>query len=594
MFRSSFVFFGRQAKPKPTLSPVARHTRPFRKLDVCVLASDYADTGSPTASVDGPADSCTPEVWVKRHKNRYNFHHVLIDKRTAYSKVRELATSKKFDVFYNLCDGAKDEARAGVDVIKALEEFNCAYTGASSRGFEPSKIDMKMVLATTDVKYPAFVALYPGDSIPQRCKHLRFPVIVKHKSGYASVGITAKSKCNNMKELREQANIHIAEFKHALVEEFITGREGTVFVCADPASPSGIKVFPPIMMDLGGPGDFAHFDNKWVLNAFQDADTKPKGLPDDDPAMGRIHNMARVAFSQILHGVGYGRCDFRICDRTGDPYFLEINPNCGMLYPPSTGGCYADVMVDLDKDWDHDDFITNQIQCAIRHQQSREPWVQVAYNHVNGKWTGQATRQVPPNTRLFPDSTKIIPLSVKAIYDINSYSAFEAAQGKIVGGPQAAGKKTASGAPAAFNGKVGCLVYRMDGVADTVIPLQHSCEPNLAIENGPTLSIVSKTTIKKNQFLSIDYSTLRDPSMPTFVCNCGAKNCNGRIEAQHLAVREHLPVPKVAVPAPEPALRGKATQGPTLTPPSAPTPSPASPTDRKSDSAKSSDAQVKM
>lgn len=35
----------------------------------------------------------------------------------------------------------------------------------------------------------------------------------------------------------------------------------------------------------------------------------------------------------LLAGVSYGRCDFRICAKTGVLNFLEINPNCGIFYP---------------------------------------------------------------------------------------------------------------------------------------------------------------------------------------------------------------------------------------------------------------------
>ena len=507
----------RSAKP-PRATRASR-----RKIDVCVVWSSYEGSESPTASVDSDGETCSPAHWVQRHKNRYRFHHFPLTKAGSYSKVRELASSKKYDCFYNLCDGAKDESRAGAEVIKTFESFNQAYTGADYRGFEPSKTDMKMALGSTSVKYPNFVPLHRGDSVSKLCRHLRFPVIVKHISGYASVGITAKSKCNNMKQLREQCKKNIEAYNHALVEEFITGREGTVFVCADRNSSDGVKVFPPIMMDLGSGDEFAHFDNKWVTNNFTDENTKPKGLDPKDPAYGPIKEMAKAAFKLILHGVGYGRCDFRIDDRTGEPYFLEINPNCGMLYPPKTGGCYADVAVELDEDWDHDTFISTQIELAIDQRRAREPWVNITYN-AQGQWTAQATRNIVTGTRLFPDSTKIIPVTAKALFDVNKVP------------------KAKLGQPTPlYEGKVNCAIYRSDGIDDTIIPLAHSCEPNMAIENGPTVSVVARKPIKKGTFLTIDFSTLRDPAMPNFTCTCGSKNCAGVIKAQSVAVRQREP-----------------------------------------------------
>lgn len=42
----------------------------------------------------------------------------------------------------------------------------------------------------------------------------------------------------------------------------------------------------------------------------------------------------------------YGRCDFRV-DERGEVYLLEINPNCGVLYPPGLHGS-ADYILSLD------------------------------------------------------------------------------------------------------------------------------------------------------------------------------------------------------------------------------------------------------
>ena len=41
-----------------------------------------------------------------------------------------------------------------------------------------------------------------------------------------------------------------------------------------------------------------------------------------------------------------GRCDLRV-DKTGTPYMLEINANCGIYYPPADYGS-ADICLSLD------------------------------------------------------------------------------------------------------------------------------------------------------------------------------------------------------------------------------------------------------
>jgi len=53
-------------------------------------------------------------------------------------------------------------------------------------------------------------------------------------------------------------------------------------------------------------------------------------IPRDDPVNDKIRNMCKKAFKTMMNGVGYGRIDVRI-DKNNEPYFLEINPNCGLF-----------------------------------------------------------------------------------------------------------------------------------------------------------------------------------------------------------------------------------------------------------------------
>ena len=48
-------------------------------------------------------------------------------------------------------------------------------------------------------------------------------------------------------------------------------------------------------------------------------------------------NILDSTFFKELGGNGYARCDYRM-DANGDIYMLEINPNCGIFYPPHEPG----------------------------------------------------------------------------------------------------------------------------------------------------------------------------------------------------------------------------------------------------------------
>jgi len=60
-------------------------------------------------------------------------------------------------------------------------------------------------------------------------------------------------------------------------------------------------------------------------------------FPIDDPALDvRLRDIS-ARFFVALKGASFGRCDLRV-DRSGTPFMLEINPNCGVYYPPDDPG----------------------------------------------------------------------------------------------------------------------------------------------------------------------------------------------------------------------------------------------------------------
>jgi D-alanine-D-alanine ligase len=67
-----------------------------------------------------------------------------------------------------------------------------------------------------------------------------------------------------------------------------------------------------------------------------------------------------------LGGNGYARCDYRM-DAKGDIYMLEINPNCGIFYPPHEPGS-ADFSLMNDKNINHTKFM----KLIIRSGQKRQ------------------------------------------------------------------------------------------------------------------------------------------------------------------------------------------------------------------------------
>jgi hypothetical protein len=125
----------------------------------------------------------------------------------AVKRVIELSRNG-YDLFFNLCDGAWDEDRPGIDVVLALERLGAAVhrrdlgvLRALARG------DEARVPRLGRSTRPATSSLPTGRDLERAADTLRFPLIAKHPSSYASVGLTRESRAETADALFEQARI---------------------------------------------------------------------------------------------------------------------------------------------------------------------------------------------------------------------------------------------------------------------------------------------------------------------------------------------------------------------------------------------------
>ena len=100
-----------------------------------------------------PDSACDPSPWLQDHA----LERHLVHKSSAVRQVRDLVKRGNFDVFINLCDGAWDEDRAGIEVVQTLERLGAAFTGANSAFFEPTRAAMKLVCHQFGIATPNFM-----------------------------------------------------------------------------------------------------------------------------------------------------------------------------------------------------------------------------------------------------------------------------------------------------------------------------------------------------------------------------------------------------------------------------------------------------
>ena len=136
-------------------------------MKICILDPSYENSNSPMKDFDPLSD-------VVRHLEGHDCETVYIDKIKAVRQVVDLSR-RGFDVFINLCDGAWDEDRPGIEVVQTLERMKLPFTGATSNFYEPSREMMKRVCHFWGIKAPAYVLARDDANIDVAAGRFGFP-----------------------------------------------------------------------------------------------------------------------------------------------------------------------------------------------------------------------------------------------------------------------------------------------------------------------------------------------------------------------------------------------------------------------------------
>ncbi|MBM43462.1 MAG: D-alanine--D-alanine ligase [Phycisphaerae bacterium] len=302
-------------------------------MRICLLTTQDLDA-VPFADDDWP---CDPRPFMPEAE-----WHVatLVGKVNSVKQVEELIDSGRFDIFFNLCDGAADQDIPGIEVIQKLEERGVPFAGATSECYEPTRVEMKEACRRQGIATPDYVVARTKKDVERAAKTLNFPLFVKHYSSYASVDISRRSCVKSPAGLRIQARKIMSRHGAALIEEYIDGIECTVLVAENPEDPLKPITYTPAQYRFPEGEHFKHSDLKWVeyegLSSF----------PVEDPVLAERLRDECARFFVELNAASFGRCDLRV-DSEGTPYMLEINANCGIYYPPADYGS-ADICLALD------------------------------------------------------------------------------------------------------------------------------------------------------------------------------------------------------------------------------------------------------
>jgi len=234
----------------------------------------------------------------------------------------------KPDVVFNLVELFKDQPRLEMSFTGILELLGIAYTGAPpmALGTCQNKTLTKRILSSLSIRTPRYKIIKTMDRSFRL--GLRYPLIVKPALEDASVGIDDDAIVYNVDALKKRVEYVFRTFnQHALVEEFILGRELNVAVFGD----KDPKVLPISEIDFSRMPYNLHpivsFQAKW--DPQHEAYHKtipicPAQLPN------KIREEAESMALQCFKTMGcrdYARVDMRLSKEDNKLYVLEVNPN---------------------------------------------------------------------------------------------------------------------------------------------------------------------------------------------------------------------------------------------------------------------------
>lgn len=459
-------------------------------MKTCILDDAYESSASPLRNYDLTVD---PTPFLVGH----DCTTVPLIKQTAVQTVIELS-QQGYDLFFNLCDGAWDDDRPGIEVVQTLERLGLPFTGATSEFYEPSREAMKRVCAAYGIGTPGYVIADDDADVERAAGTLRFPLIVKHPSSYSSIDMTRASRVEGADALREQARRMIGKYGAALIEEFIAGREFTVLVAENPDDPTSPITFTPVEFLFPEGETFKHFDLKWK---------DYHGMTDVPVADAELDARLRAISADFfvgLRGASFGRCDIRM-DAAGELYMLEINPNCGVYYPPSDGGS-ADFAL-LHDPRGHLGFTELLVRSALaRHARRARGW-EVRSTRA-GDYGVFATRHLEAGDtviRYEEEPHVLVSRShVEAHWDARRKDWFRRYAWPLTDE----------------------LFVIWEDDPEAWKPINHGCDPNAWLSG---LDLVARRPIARGEEITVDYATFCNEAMPAFDCACGAADCRGTV-----------------------------------------------------------------
>lgn len=480
-------------------------------MKICVLQPDYSTSNVDYQDYDPPRNLSR---WLKGHE----VEHVFINKLTTYKQIKTLSR-QNFDIYINLCEGYLEWEVPSIDVIYTLENLNLPFTGPSSKLYDPTKPLMKYVAHCAGVNTPDYEVINTMSDLARVTDRMTFPLFVKPAKAGDSLGVDENSKVKDAAELSMKVGQLLPEYGEVLVEKYIGGREFTVLVAAN-AEPDGTcTAFLPV--------EYKFPAGRWFKTyALKTSELHPDcNIPCQDLSLDKTLRSAAKRIFQAFGGVGYARMDFRV-DEDNRVFFLEVNFTCSVFYTDGYEGS-ADFIL-LHDGVGHKGFLKHIISEGLaRHHKKQKKYV-LKGNAVSG-FGIYARERINKGEIIFNNETQPHRIVTRPFVDKHWKGEEEQDNFRRYAYP------------------LSSEVYALwDEDPEAWAPENHSCDANTSYDG---LNVVAIRAIKKDEELTLDYSSFLDERSEPFMCACGSSKCRGLIMGTpgNSVTHKILEVRKIAV-----------------------------------------------
>ena len=279
--------------------------------------------------------------WIWQPVTIDDYENIILEKQSFAEKNNLKA------VFFNLCDGDETNAVPGVSVIHFLNDIKATYTGSDDYFYDitTSKQFMKLAFDDEKVANADWTFVDNVNEIEENVfEILGTPLIVKPAVSAGSMGVGIKNVVHNLEELTTQVSKIIDGYNGwnlniggIVIEQFIKGREFTVFICGDFDQPKKAIVFNAIERvfhnSLQEEERFLSFDRLWEI--YKDETQMPNQENFYEYALAPenlLESLKQISWNAFVacKGKGYTRVDVRLDSATNELFVLEVNAQCGI------------------------------------------------------------------------------------------------------------------------------------------------------------------------------------------------------------------------------------------------------------------------